>query len=173
MTIFTDPVALDVALRSVIFTPLAFGAMIAYIRLTGLRALSKMTIFDFVMTVAVGSLLASAVTATSWAAFGQAVGSAAVLFVTQFLIARVRKESDVFERVISNESLLLMRDGTIDEQALHESRVARSDLFAKLREANVLRLADVQAVVLETTGDISVLHGDRLDDELLEGVRRG
>ena len=35
-----------------------------------------------------------------------------------------------------------------------------------------LRLENVQAVVFEQTGDVSVLHGDReLDAEVIEGVR--
>ena len=50
--------------------------------------------------------------------------------------------------------------------------MTRSDVLAKLREANVLAMTDVRAVVLETTGDISVLHGDaQVDDILLAGVR--
>lgn len=171
MTVFVDQTALDVLLRSIVFTVLAFAAIIAYIRLVGLRSLSKMTIFDFAMTVAVGSLLATASTASSWSAFGQAVGATGMLFAAQYVIARARKNSDRVEDIVSNESLLLMRNGVIDEQALHDSRVARSDLFAKLREANVLHLGQVRAVVLETTGDISVLHGEELDDVLLEGVR--
>ena len=50
-----------------------------------------------------------------------------------------------------------MYDGKVIDKALNVSRVAESDLF-KLREANVLELNQVRAVVLETTGDISVLH---------------
>lgn len=54
---------------------------------------------------------------------------------------------------------------------LRRSRVSIDDVKAKLREANVLRYDQVQAVVLETTGDISVLHGDgRVDLDLLSGV---
>jgi uncharacterized membrane protein YcaP (DUF421 family) len=52
--------------------------------------------------------------------------------------------------------------------------MTRSELRAKLREANVLEWSQIRAVVLETTGDVSVLHGDEggtpLDPSLLEGV---
>lgn len=59
---------------------------------------------------------------------------------------------------------------------MQEARITRADLLAKLREANVPRLDQVRAVVMETTGDVSVLHAgseDRgiLDEELLDGVR--
>ena len=47
----------------------------------------------------------------------------------------------------------------------------QGDLIAKLRESNVLDFAEVRAAVLETTGDISVLHGDACDEALLRGVQ--
>lgn len=48
---------------------------------------------------------------------------------------------------------------------MRKARVTESDLWSKLREANVLNLNQVRAVVFEATGDISVLHGDACDDE--------
>ena len=59
---------------------------------------------------------------------------------------------------------------------MQAARVTQDDLFAKLREANTLSMSEVRAVVLETTGDISVLHGPEngrpLEDAILFGVRR-
>ena len=53
--------------------------------------------------------------------------------------------------------------------------MTEDDIYGKLREANVLDFDQVQAVVLESTGDISVLHGDprdkRLNPALLQGVK--
>lgn len=87
------------------------------------------------------------------------------------MIATLRRRSS-FDRVVDNTPVLLVRDGEFDVTAMNASRVTRSDVFAKLREANVLRLEQVRAVVLETTGDISVLHGDGpIDDMLFENVK--
>ena len=72
---------------------------------------------------------------------------------------------------MQNQPALLMRDGVILHAALKATRVAENDLIAKLREANVLDLAQVRAVVLETTGDISVIHGVSCSDAILQGVR--
>ena len=44
-------------------------------------------------------------------------------------------------------------------------------MIAKLREANVLDISEVRAVVLETTGDISVLHGESCAETVMEGTR--
>lgn len=167
----SDP-TIDLLLRGSILTAIAMVYVVLLTRINGLRSFSKMTNFDFVMTVAMGSLLAGASQATNWHAFLQTLIAMAMLFAVQYITARARKASDIFETVMQNDPVLLMADGVILEEALTKTRVAKSDLIAKLREANVLDFSEVRAVVLETTGDISVLHGKRCADELLEGIKR-
>ena len=76
-------------------------------------------------------------------------------------------------QAMDNAPLLIMQDGEVLEENLNAAKMTRADLMAKLREANVLQLRDVRAVVFEQTGDVSVLHGDAdVDGEILQGVRR-
>lgn len=169
---FIPEPSLDVFLRGLALPPLAMFWVVMLVRVNGLRSFSKMTNFDFIMTVAVGSLLGGATQSTSWEEFAQTIAAMAALFAVQYVTNRLRKASDTFETLIQNKPIILMRDGRILDQALAETRVARSDLIAKLREANVLEFSSVRAVILETTGDISVLHGDACDEELLQGTQR-
>lgn len=162
----------ELALRGAVLAAAAMAWIIGLTRVVGLRSFSKMTTFDFVMTVAMGSLLAGASRATGWGELVQALFAMAGLFAAQWGIARLRLRSDRAEAALQNTPLILMRDGVIDEAALRASRVARADLIAKLRNANVHDMASVRAVVLETTGDISVIHGEGLSTALLEGTRR-
>lgn len=166
----TEP--LDTMLRALALSCVALFWVVFMVRVVGLRAFSKMTAFDFVVTVATGSLLAGAGQATSWTGFLQAVLSITALLGVQYGIARLRRVSEKFQGLIQNEPVLLMSGGVFHESALDLTRVARDDVIAKLREANVLDLVQVRAVVLETTGDISVLHGSQVQDLLLRDVRR-
>ena len=168
---FPDDILLDVAVRGIVLTVVALIFVVFTIRIVGLRSLSKMTNFDFVSTVATGSLLASAATVSEWPAFIQCLVAIMFLFVAQYVLARMRKSTDNVENVLSNKPMLLMRDGVMDEAALKSARVTKSDVIAKLRESNALSLDKVRAVVLESTGDISVLHGDTFDDRLLDNVQ--
>ena len=69
-----------------------------------------------------------------------------------------------------------MLDVSVEEN-LKYARIEKSQLIAKLREANVSKLSQIQAVVLESTGDISVLHkstetdDQSIDSIILEGVQ--
>ncbi len=169
---FVDDMILEIILRGLILTALGMIWIVFLVRIVGLRSFSKMTNFDFVMTVAMGSLLAASGQSSEWSAFWQTIVAMAALFVVQWLVARLRKSSDQFEDFVQNEPILLMRNGKFDQEALTKTRVAKDDLIVKLREANVLSLDQVRAVILETTGDVSVMHGEYLEDTLLKGVRK-
>lgn len=151
---------------------LAVLVVIGLTRLNGLRSFSKMSGFDFAITVAKGSVLAAAVMADSSMAFWGNLTAMVALFMVQGAISRLRLRRVSVEENVDNDPLMLMRDGEIFERNLEKGQITRSDLMGKLREANVLDLSEVRAVVLEVTGDVSVLHGEGpVDDALLDGIR--
>lgn len=163
---------LDILVRGAVLTTIALLWVLVLVRVIGLRSFSKMTAFDFVTTIAMGSLLAAASGASSWQGFSQAVLAMAFLLIVQWVLAQGRIRSDRFRHLIANTPVLLMENGIFCEEALRQTRIAREDVLAKIRAANALDLAAVRAVILENTGDVSVLHGDHLDEELLRGVKR-
>lgn len=169
---FSNAPDLDLLIRTLFLGPVGLLWVIAIVRMIGLRTFSKMTAFDFIITIATGSLLANAATATEWGAFFQASLAILVILFVQFVLAHARRNSEVVSDILENEPLLLVDNGKWNEDALRHARVADGDVWAKLREANVLDIANLQAVVLETTGDISVLHGETLDRKILTGVKK-
>lgn len=168
---FASPEWLDVALRGLILSAAAVIWTVILVRVVGLRSFSKMTAFDFVATVAVGSLIAQAGTQEEWTGFGQALAALAAVFLVQWLLARARKSSESFKHLIRNEPVLLMEHGRFLDEALDATRVSRANVTEKLRAQSVEDVSAVRAVVLETTGDISILE-EGADESLLEGVKR-
>ena len=162
---------LDIALRTLILGPCALAWIVFVVRLVGLRSFSKMAAFDFVVTIATGSLLAAAATADTWPIFLQALGAMLVLLVAQAIVAFLRVRYSLVTSLMENEPVLLMRNGVFHTDAMKRNRVTKDDVVAKLREANALDFSCVRAVVLEVTGDISVLHGETIDETVLEHVR--
>ncbi|ARA94346.1 DUF421 domain-containing protein [Rhodothermaceae bacterium RA] len=150
--------------------------IILYTRLGGLRSFSKMSSFDFAITVAFGSIIAATVLSEDPPLL-QALVALGSLYALQFGLAAARQRFRRVSHLVDNQPLLLMDGATMLHENMRAARVTEDDLWAKLREANVLHLGQVRAVVMETTGDISVLHGDEnapaLNDMLLTGVRRG
>ncbi len=160
----------DAIAKGILLSALGLFWIILLVRIVGLRSFSKMTNFDFVMTVAMGSLLAGAAQTVKWVDLVQILTAMVALFAVQLSVRYLRKRSDAVDSVLQNSPVLLMRNGEILHAALRRTRVTEADLIAKLREANALELSAVKAVVLETTGDVSVLHGDQIDQTLIRGV---
>ncbi len=144
-------------------------------RLNGLRSFSKQSAFDFPITVATGSVIATTI-AGQGTPLAVGIVAAAALFAVQAVIAFLRVRIDPFERLVDNRPLLLMEGGRIIDSNLLKARMSRDDLVAKLRAASVTDLAQVRAVVFETTADVSVMTGPPgtdIEPLLLQGVRRG
>ena len=167
---FFDHALIDAVAKGSVLSALGLIWIILLVRIVGLRSFSKMTNFDFVMTVAMGSLLAGAAQTNEWVDLAQIITAMAALFTIQYCVSRLRQRSDTFDGAIQNKPVLLMKDGIVLHEALRTTRVSKGDLMAKLREANAIDLSTVRAVVLETTGDVSVLHGAHVDEALLEGI---
>lgn len=145
--------------------------VIVVVRIIGLRSFAKMSSFDFATTVAIGSTMATVALTGQPLVLGVTV--IAVLLLAQATVALGRRSSLV-SRLVDNEPMLLMVGQEYLDDNLRLVRVTRDDVRSKLREANVYDLSKLRAVVLESTGDISVLHGDGpVSPEVLQDVRDG
>jgi uncharacterized membrane protein YcaP (DUF421 family) len=162
------------ALGAIFLTAIGiYLVVIMMTRICGKRSFSKMSSFDFSMTVAIGSIIATTILSKSVTLTDGIMGTIAV-YLLQISMAYARR-NDAVKKIIDNQPFLLMDGPVILEENLRKGRVAKSDLRAKLREANVTELSEVKAVIFETTGDISVLHKshDRpVEDFLMEDVAR-
>lgn len=153
---------------AVLATVAVYVVVVLLTRLAGPRSLAKMSSFDFAATVAVGSTLSSTATGSIPLAAGAVV--LVVLFGLQALVGALRRRG-ALGGVVDNTPLLLMAGPVVLDDALRQARISRAELLGQLRSAGVQRFSKVYAVVLETTGELSVLQGDDADPALLEGVR--
>lgn len=154
---------------------LVVAVIVILARLHGLRSFSKMSGFDFAITVLIGSVLAGAVTTLKTDAHIY-VFALIALFIVQIAISKLRVWFKPIRNLTDNTPLLLMENGKMRPENMHKAGVSVDDLHAKLREANAYNLDLVRAVVMETTGDISVLHGPKdgpeVSAEVMQDVRR-
>ena len=162
----------DALLAVALSTVGIYVVLVALVRLVGLRSFSKMTSLDFALTITTGAVLASTLLTRDPPLLQGAV-ALACLFAIQAAVSWGRRHG--LGAVVENRPLVLMAGGRILRDNLAQANLTEDDVWAKLREANVLDPSEVRAVVLETTGDVSVLHGDpsgpALHPCLLRGVR--
>ena len=143
-------------LRVPVVGTLAYVALVLFIRVSGKRTLTKLNAFDLVVTVALGSTLATVLLSNS-VALAEGVLAMALLIFLQFAITWVSVRSTRFESLVKSEPTLVLRDGMFLDAALRSQRVTRDEVLSVLRSQGVSDVAKVHAVVLETDGSMSVL----------------
>lgn len=128
-------------------------------RWSGVRSFAQMSTFDVAVTIAIGSLLASSILGQEPPLL-QGVVAAASLYGLQLLVSRLRCTSDRWRRAVDNGPILLMGPGgEMLPENMRVARITEDDLRCQLRKANVIDPSRVEAVVMEGTGTVHVLHG--------------
>ena len=148
---------------------LVYAAIIALTRLAGLRSLASMSAYDMAMTVAIGSTLATAMSTPS-PQIVHTLATLATLYGGQIAIARFRMVGRAATRMIDNEPLLLVRDGEMLRDNMAAARITPEDLRGQLRQKGQTSMDGIAAVILETTGTMSVLS-ETPSADMMEGVR--
>lgn len=132
-----------------------------------------MSSFDFAMTVAVGSIIATTVLSDAVSLVDGAIGLF-MIYSLQLLAAYLRRYKWM-RNIIDNQPTLVMDGEVLLRDNMKSVRVTEGDIRSKLREANVTELSEIKAVVFETTGDLIVLHkkdSSPIDDWIMKDVQR-
>ena len=136
---------------------ITYIAVIIMLRLSGKRTLAKWNSFDFVVTVAFGSVLASALLSTK-DEFGKGILAFAMLILFQFVITWISVRSSLVQKLIKSEPALLLYKGEMQHDVMKKERIAEGEILAALRNSGVSTIEDADAVILETDGSFSVLQ---------------
>lgn len=137
--------------RVVVHGTAAYVALVALLRVSGIRTLSKMNAFDLVVTVALGSTLASVLT-SSEVTLAEGLAGLALLVGLQFAVAWVASRSRRFNAVIKSQPRVLYHRGTFSREALDDERITEDEIRAAMRQAAVGGMDEVESVVLESSG---------------------
>lgn len=143
--------------RVIVVGTCAYVALLLLLRASGKRTLAKLNAFDFVVTVALGSTLATVLLSKD-VALAEGVTALALLVSLQFGVAWLSSRSRGFEALVKAQPTLLYRNGFLDGP-MRSSRVSESELRQAARSEGHADLSDVAAIVLETDGTISILTG--------------
>ena len=142
--------------RTLIVGLSAYVALVGVLRITGKRTLSKMNAFDLVVTVALGSTLATVLLSKD-IALAEGVTAFLLLAGAQYAVTWMSLRSDRFRRWIKAEPRALLRDGRLIADALRAERVTPDEVEAAIRAAGHADPAAIELVMLETDGSMSVV----------------
>lgn len=143
-------------LRIIVHGSLGYIALVSILRVSGKRTLSKMNAFDFVVTIALGSVFATLLISTS-VPLVDGVVAIAVLVALQWIASSLYVRSERFEAIVKGTPELVFWKGAYLDAVLRRLRVSHEEVQAAMRDQNVTTDRST-AVILETDGSLSVVQ---------------
>lgn len=134
----------------------AYLTLVLLLRISGKRTLSKMNAFDLIVTVALGSTLATVLLSSSVALVEGLLAFALLIFL-QFAVTWLSVRSSTFRAFVKNEPKLLFYEGKFVREAMRAERMTEEEVEAAVREQGIADFDKVGAAVLETDGSVTVV----------------
>lgn len=148
----------------------AYLTLVGMLRLSGKRTLAKLNAFDLVVTVAVGSTLAT-ILLNADVSFVEGVTALALLAALQFVAAIISSRFAAGRAVLTSRPTVLMSQGRFHDGALRRQRVGVDEIRQAIRSSGHGDISKVAVVVLESDGSLSVITSDKIGDgSALAGV---
>ncbi|MBS8266696.1 DUF421 domain-containing protein [Mesobacillus boroniphilus] len=161
----------EAALRPLIIGLLAYSALVLLLRVSGKRTLSKMNAFDLIVTVALGSTLATTLLNKN-IALVEGIAAFLILIALQYLVAWLSIRSSRFKKLIKSEPQLLFYRGNYLKEKIVKERVLEVEILQAARSSGINSMHQVEAVVLETDGTISVIKKTESETNTLDNVEQ-
>ena len=121
------------------------------LRIAGRKSISQMTLAQVVIMIGIGSLLIQPLAGKSiWVTFGVGI----TLVVTLVLMEYLQLKSDIFEKLITGKSKVLIENGKLNEKTLKKLRFTIDQLEMKLRQNSISSISDVKWATLEPNGQL-------------------
>lgn len=157
--------------RTLLVGTLGYVALVVMLRIFGNRTLSKMNAFDFIVTIALGSTLATLLL-NSAVSLSEGATAFALLIGLQYIVTWSSARMPWVKRLVTGEPKLVAYRGRMLRDAMRRTRVTEDEVRAALRNGGYAGFDDVEAIVLETDGVFSVVGTDATGGRAaLENVR--
>jgi uncharacterized membrane protein YcaP (DUF421 family) len=157
--------------RVVVVSIVTFFAIVAMLRLVGQIALAKMSGYDVIFTVTLGSLVATVVL-TRTLTVSEALAAFVTLLALQMGIRWLQARWLIVHHAVREPPNVVLWDGQLLEDRMRRSSISGDEVRAAVRKSGLRSLNDVRAVVLENDGDWSVIpkSADESDESAFFGL---
>lgn len=153
-------------LRILITTLIIYPFLIISSHLMGKRSFAKMNNFDWIITIAIGSVLGSAILLKKVVIF-EVVIAIITLLVLQYLLTWLSARYTVIDRLVKTSPCIVYYQGKFLHSSMQRERVSQHEIDAAVRKAGFADMSRVTAVIFEPDGELSVIAASQVNDSLV------
>ena len=159
-------------LRTALMALMAYTLLVFLLRVSGKRTLSKMNAFDLVVTVALGSTLATVILNKN-VSLADGVLAFFLLIFFQLVITWLSARFKTVSHLIKSQPALLLYRGELLRDMMRRERIDEDEIYAIIRKKGLASYKEIDAVVLETDGSLTVIQNVvELDNETLRRLSK-
>ena len=147
----------------IVRTLVVYLALVIGLRLVGRRELGQMTPFDLVVILLIANSLQNAMVGPDTSLAGGLV-SAFTLLAANWILTRLRARLPWLRLMAEGNPILLVSRGQVLHRELRRANIDLADLEQAVREHGLATLAEVDTVILEVDGTMSIIptKGDKI-----------
>lgn len=138
---------------------LSLGSLLVLFILTkliGNREMSQLTMFDYIISITIGSIAAEMSTALE-SDFKQPLLAMVVYAIVSILISKLAEKSLKARRTLTTSSLILFDNSTLYKENFKKAKLDLNEFLMECRINGYFTLSDIQTAILENNGKISFL----------------
>lgn len=156
--------------RIILLAILVYIALLAALRVVGKRALAKMSAYDLVVTIALGSLIAT-IPLQQQITLADGLAAICAYLGLQYALSWLMQRWRGVRRVVKAQPTLVVFEGRMLHDRMRRVRVTDAEVRAAIRSSGRASVAEALAVVLENDGNWSVIgYSDAPDHSALFGL---
>lgn len=141
---------------TLIRTVILYMLVILSMRVMGKRQIGELQPTELVITILLSEIVAIPMQDNSLPLFNTII-PVLVLVGFEILISVVSLKSVKFRSVVEGHSLIIIRDGVLDQKQMKRLRFTVDDILEALRNKDIFDISKVQYAIVETNGDLNVM----------------
>ena len=159
-------------LRIVIVGVVTYIAMLMLLRVSGKRTLSRMNAYDMVVTMALGSIMGK-VLLSEEVSISESMTALFLIVSLQYALSVAICRWPWVRKLVSCKPSVLFHNGVFIERTMQQERIDKNEIIAAIHQRGLNDFDMVEAVILGTNGDLSVVKKSKKGDNGDSGESSG
>ncbi len=124
---------------------------VIFLRLTGRRSISQMTISQTVLVLSLGHIIVEPFADKD---IKKTIAVAAILAILLILFEVAEYYIRSFSKIAVGREIVIVTDGVINQKNMKKLKLTKDELYSRLRQKGISKIEDVKKVTLETNGEL-------------------
>ena len=133
--------------------------IILALRVLGKTELAQLSITDLIFVLLISNAVQNAMVGSD-TSLGGGILAASVLFILNFIFKKLKYKFPGLRKALEGEPVILIHNGKMIESNCQKNNISKEELLQAIREHGSNSIEEVDSLILESDGNISVISNE-------------